>query len=85
MEERYKHFERPTTERPPSMFNLTVWAILVGLVAGFGGYLLANYILPSSNANYFNINNPSRDIKVSIEQPLTSLGEKNQKSLLGHL
>jgi S1-C subfamily serine protease len=83
MEERYKHFERPTTERPPSMFNLTTWAILVGLVAGFGGYLLANYILPSSNTSYFNINNQSRDIKVNIEQPLINLGEKNQKSIAG--
>lgn len=83
MEERYKHFERPTTQRPPSMFNLTIWTILVGLVAGFGGYLLANYILPSNSSNYFNINNPDREIKVAIEQPLVNIGEKNQKSVAG--
>lgn len=83
MEEKYKHFVRPTTQRPPSMFNLTIWTILVGLVAGFGGYLLANYILPTSSANYFNINNPNRDIKVNIEQPLVNIGEKNQKSIAG--
>jgi len=65
------------------MFNLTLWTIFVGLVAGFGGYLLANYFLPSSDNNYFNINNPSRDIKVSIEQPLTNLGEDYQKSIAG--
>ena len=83
MEERHKHFERPTTQRPPSMFNLTLWAIFVSLAAGFGGYLLANYILPSSSANYFNINNLGRDINVSIDQPLASIGNQHQKSIAG--
>ncbi|MBT4516710.1 MAG: serine protease [Candidatus Komeilibacteria bacterium] len=83
MEEKHKHFARPTSQRPPSMFNLTLWTILVGLIAGFGGYLLANYILPSDSANYFNISNPNRDIKVSIEQPLTNFGDDHQKSIAG--
>jgi S1-C subfamily serine protease len=83
IEERYEHFVRPTNQRPPSMFNLTLWVILVGLVAGIGGYLLANYFLPTDSTNYFNINNPNRDIKVSIEQPLTTLGDSYQKSIAG--
>jgi len=83
MEERYQHFERPTTNRPPSMFNLTIWAIFVGLIAGFGGYLLANYVLPSNNPNYFNINNPGRDINVNIEQPLVNIADKHQKTIAG--
>lgn len=83
MEERHQHFERPTTKRPPSMFNLTIWTIFVGVVAGFGGYLLANYFLPSSDTNYFNITNPDRNIKVSIEQPLTNVADQYQKSIAG--
>ena len=83
MEERHKHFARPTSTRPPSMFNLTLWTILVGLIAGFGGYLLANHLLPNNSASYFNISNPNRDIKVSIEQPLTNFGHDHQKSVAG--
>ena len=83
IEDRHEHFARPTTTRPPSMFNLTIWVILVGFIAGFGGYLLANYILPSDNSNYFNINNPKNDIKINIEQPLTNIGDKHQKSIAG--
>lgn len=83
MEERHKHFERPTTNRPPSMFNLTIWAIFVGLVAGFGGYLLANYALPSNVSNYFNIANTGRSIEVSIDQPLINIASQHQKSIAG--
>ena len=83
MEERHKHFERPTTQRPPSLFNLTILTIIIALAAGFSGYLLANYLLPTDSTNYFNINNPDRDIKVSIEQPLTNIGDKHQKTIAG--
>lgn len=82
-EEKYQHFERPTMIRPPSMINLTLWAVFVGLVAGFSGYLLANYILPMNTANYFNINNVGREIKIDIDQPLTNIGNKHQKSIAG--
>jgi len=83
MEDRQKHFERPTTHRPPSMFNLTIWAIFVGLVAGFGGYLLANYILPSNVSNYFNITNPGKGLEVSIDQPLINIANEYQQSIAG--
>jgi len=83
VEERCKHFIRPTTQRPPSLFNLTIWTIFVGLTAGFSGYVFANNILPNDSSNYFNINNTDRDIKVTIEQPLTTIGDKHQKTIAG--
>lgn len=82
-EVKYQHFERPTSQRPPSIFNISLWAAFIGLVAGFGGYLLANYFLPGSSVSYLNINNQPRDIKVSIEQPLVSIANKYQKSIAG--
>ncbi len=82
-EDRHKHFERPTTQRPPSMFNLTLWAIFVSLAAGFGGYLLANYILPSSSTNYFSVDNLGRNINVDIDQPMVDIGNQHQKSIAG--
>lgn len=83
MEERYQHFERPTTTRPPSIFNLTLWVILVGSVAGLGGYLLANYVLPTNGVNYLNINNLGRDVKISIDQPLVDIANKQRQSIAG--
>lgn len=83
IEEKYHHFERPTMKRPPSLINLTLWTIFVGLLAGFGGYLLANYILPADTANYFNINSPGRDIKIEIDQPMVNIGNQHQKSVAG--
>ncbi|MFA6308003.1 MAG: PDZ domain-containing protein [Patescibacteria group bacterium] len=83
MDEKHQHFARPTTERPPSMFNLTIWTIFVGLVAGFGGYLLGNYLLPGDSANYFNINNPDRTVKVNIEQPLINVSNKYHNTIAG--
>lgn len=82
-EEKHNHFVRPTTKRPPSLFNLTIWTIAVGLAAGFGGYLLANYMLPNNSTNYFNLNNTDRDIKISIEQPLVNISDQYQKTIAG--
>lgn len=78
-----RHFERPTTNRPPVLFNITILALLVGFVAGFGGYLVARLILPIDSINYLNLSNGQREIKINIEQPLTSLANKYQKSVAG--
>lgn len=83
MEEKVKHFERPTTNRPPSLFNLTFWAVFVGLVAGFGGYLAASYFLPSNPINYLNSANIPTDIKINLDQPLTNLAKKQAASVAG--
>ncbi|MBU1203322.1 S1C family serine protease [Patescibacteria group bacterium] len=83
MEEKTKHFERPTTNRPPSLFNLTFWAVFVGLIAGFGGYLVANYFLPANSVNYFNSSNTPTDIKINLEQPLTNFAKKQSANVAG--
>ncbi|MCD4760997.1 S1C family serine protease [bacterium] len=78
-----RHFERPTTERPPSAFNLSIMALFIGLLAGFGGYLLAQYIFPSNNVSYLNLVDSNKDIKINLEQPLTNVANKYQKSVAG--
>ena len=83
MEERQKHFARPTTERPPSLFNLTIWTIVIGILAGFGGYLLAKNIWPVSDIAYLDFLDKENEIKITIEQPLTSLADKYQNSVAG--
>jgi S1-C subfamily serine protease len=83
MEERQKHFSRPTTERPPSLFNLTIWTIVIGVLAGLGGYLLAKNIWPVSNIDYLNLLDTENEIKITLEQPLTSLADKYQNSVAG--
>jgi len=83
MEERKEHFERPTTTRPPSLFNLTVLAIVFGIIAGFGGYFLARTLMPITNIDYFDLFNKQQDIKISLEQPLTSVANKYQNSIAG--
>lgn len=83
MEERQKHFERPTMYRPPSLFNLTILAIVLGLAAGFGGYLLAKNLIPITDIDYFGLLNTDRNIKVSLEQPLTSLGQAQATRVAG--
>lgn len=79
MDEKKEHFVRPTTERPPSLVSLTLLAVIFGLLAGFGGYLLGKWFIPSNIA--FLSNQP--DIKINLEQPLTSLANKYNTSIAG--
>lgn len=79
MEEKKEHFVRPTTERPPSLVSLTILALIFGLVAGFGGYLLGKWLIPSNFT--FLSNQP--DIKINLEQPLTSVANKYASSVAG--
>ena len=83
MEERQKHFARPTTQRPPSLFNLTIWTIVIGVLAGLGGYLLAKNIWPVSDVDYLGLLNTENEIKINLEQPLVNLANKYQNSVAG--
>jgi len=83
MEDRQPHFERPTTNRPPSLFNLTIITVIVALLAGFGGALLVRLVASPSQLGYFNFINTPQDFKFSIDQPLTSLALKNQNTVAG--
>ena len=82
-EDRKKHFERPTMTRPPSIFNITLWTIFIGLIAGFSGYLLARSLLPVGDVEYLGFLGGQRDIKVNIEQPFTDLAYKYENSVAG--
>jgi len=81
--EKKKHFERPTMQRPPSMFNLTILTVIIGVVAGFGGYFLARQVWPVSDIDYFNLLDNRKEIKIDLEQPLTNLADQHQKSVAG--
>lgn len=79
MEETKQHFVRPTTERPQSLVSLTILAIVFGLLAGLGGYLLGRWFLPANLS--FLSNQP--EIKINMEQPLTSVASKYDDSIAG--
>ncbi|PWB38402.1 MAG: hypothetical protein C3F02_03545 [Parcubacteria group bacterium] len=82
MEDRKQHFSRPTMEKPPSLLNLTIIAVLLGLIAGFGGYLLGQNVLPSTNANYINLSQWTRGGN-QAGQPLIDLAQKSAGSIAG--
>ncbi|MBT7228316.1 serine protease [Candidatus Parcubacteria bacterium] len=69
--------------RPPSMFNLVVLTVVIAVVAGFGGYMLAKSIAPISDIGYFNLINGQEDIKINLEQPLINIATHNQSSIAG--
>lgn len=79
MEEKKEHFVRPTTERPPSLVSLTLLAVIFGVLAGFGGYLIGKWFIPANIA--FLSNQP--EIKINLEQPLTSVANKYDASIAG--
>jgi len=82
-EERKKHFERPTTSRPPSILNITLWTIFIGLVAGFSGYLFARSLFPAGSVDYLNFLGGQNQVKINIDQPFTDLAYKHQSSVAG--
>ena len=81
-EERKKHFERPTTYRPPSLFNLTILAAVVGLLAGTVGYLVVQSSDWSTNGLYLNYPDLSK-MEINIDQPMVNLARKYQQSVAG--
>jgi hypothetical protein len=83
MGEREKHFERPTTHKPPSLFSLTILAGVVGLLMGAFGYVVVQFSDWSASPyfNYTELNN--RTVKLEIDQPLVELSRKYQQSVAG--
>lgn len=81
MEDQKQHFARPTMQRPPSLLNLTIIAALLGFIAGWGGYLLAQSILPATDIRYLNLDQGSS--RINIDQPLVSLAQAEAKSVAG--
>lgn len=79
IKDRPSHFVRPTFERPPSLVNFSLLAIVLGGLAGFGGYLIGKAWLPA-NLSFLN---SQPDIKISLEQPLVDMATKNLKSVAG--
>lgn len=79
IKERVGHFVRPTFERPPSLVNLSLLTIVLGILAGLGGYLIGRTWLPTN----FSFLNAQPDIKISLEQPLVDTATKNLKSVAG--
>jgi len=73
------HFVRPTFERPPSLVSFSLLAIVLGTLAGLGGYLIGKTWLPA-NLSFLNT---QPDIKISLEQPLVDMATKNLKSIAG--
>lgn len=82
-EERKKHFERPTMSRPPSLFNLTLVTIFIGLLSGFCGYMLSRSIFQAGDINYFSFLGGQNTTKISIDQPFTDLAYKYENSVAG--
>ena len=83
MEERKKHFERPSTYRPPSLVNLTILAVIFGVLAGGFGYLLSKSIWPIKDIDYLNLINNQQEVKVSLEQPFVNIASKYKNSAAG--
>lgn len=79
IQDRNKHFVRPTFERPPSLVSFSLLAIILGLLAGLGGYLIGKTWLPA-NLSFLN---SQPEIKISLEQPLVDMATKNLESVAG--
>ena len=82
MEDKKQHFSRPTMQRPPSLLNLVLVAMLLGFISGLGGYLLGQSILPATDIRYLNLNQ-GPDNRLNIEQPLVALAQAEAKSVAG--
>lgn len=83
MEDRQPHFERPTTNRPPSLLNWLFLTIFIAILAGFGGAFLAKLLVFPNQSGYFNLSDVPQDLKISIDQPITQLATKNQNAVAG--
>lgn len=78
----HKHFERPTTEKPPSMFSLIILASIIGFLTGGAGYWLTQSLV-SGDSIYSGLNNINSRINVNIEQPLVDVAQKYSVSVAG--
>ena len=83
MEERKSHFERPTSQRPPSLLNIILIVILVAFVAGLAGAFFGKMLFFPDQSSSFNFGTTPEGIRISIDQPLAHLVNKNQKSIAG--
>jgi S1-C subfamily serine protease len=81
-ESRHKHFERPTTERPPALFSLIILTSIIGILAGSAGFWITQSVL-SKKLVYSNFNNQNNTVSVNLEQPLTNLAQKHSASIAG--
>ncbi len=82
MEERQKHFERPTTNRPPSLVNLGLLTVTIAVVGGALGFW-AMQALSWNNTSLNPLGELNRNITVNLEQPLTDLARKYEQSVAG--
>lgn len=80
--QQHKHFERPTTEKPPSMFSLIILASVIGFLAGGAGYWLTQNLVGSDSV-YSGLANLSSRVNVNIEQPLVDVAQKYALSVAG--
>lgn len=78
----HKHFERPTSVKPPSMFSLIILASIIGFLAGGAGYWLTQSLI-SGDSLYAGLVNVNNRLNVNIEQPLTDLAQKYSASVAG--
>lgn len=79
---RPKHFERPTTEKPPALFSLIILTSIIGVLAGGAGFWLVQSLVANQfvSANFTNLDNK---ININVEQPLTNVAEKHSASIAG--
>lgn len=82
MEERQPHFERPTTNRPPSLVNLGLLTVTIAVIGGALGFW-AMQALSWNNTSLNPLGEFNRNITVNLEQPLTDLARKYEQSVAG--
>lgn len=79
---RPKHFERPTTEKPPALFSLIILTSIIGVLTGGAGFWLVQS-LAGNQLISTNFNNLDNKLSVNVEQPMTNLAEKYSPSVAG--
>lgn len=82
MEDKQKHFERPTTNRPPSLVNLGLLTVTIAVVGGALGFW-AMQALSWDKTGLNPLGDFNRNITVNLEQPLTDLARKYEQSVAG--
>jgi len=66
----FKHFIRPTAEKPPSLVSVTIVSALVGLATGAAGFSLLRAFYPSETIITDSTGDLS-SLKVTFDEPLT--------------
>ena len=68
----FKHFIRPTSEKPPSLVSVTIVSALVGLATRAAGFSLLRALYPSETIITGTTGDLS-SIKVTFDEPLTAV------------